>query len=432
MSKIDDDIILGPLLGEGAYGKVYQIKDKPLAIKYIQSSFRNGLRELGELNNLKRFDHPNILKCAGFTVDKFQLGIVLPLATSDMSKIPKGTGIDTITEWFYQMISSLHFLHKNNFYHCDIKPANILLIDGQAVLADLGLVGKKEIDTENVCQSIMSPQLLFRRIKKTYFNLVKNTEVFIKPSNEYQDDIWALGITFYLMIPNTVIDYFHSFEKSDDFIEDQKQILINNGVPDMFMPLLMALLKPLPEDRSLNLISLLGLDLFKERHNLIDGNMVNVNNSRPIIFSNNKIRKNVKNCLIQLNYTMTNLFPREKNDLNIQACDLLYRTYEFFKDKIKNPKDQMNWINAIIIITLKINNKTDRINFVVTNEIKQCELQLIEMTNGHLSRLCVSDFIDVDKYQTFIDWLKDNPERYEQGSLSKLTQIANNILSSLV
>ena len=430
MSKIVDKLPLGRLLGEGSYGKVYQIKGKPLAIKYIQSSFRNGLRELGELNNLKRFDHPNILKCAGFTVDKFQLGIVLPLATSDMSKIPKGTGIDTITEWFYQMISSLHFLHKNNFYHCDIKPANILLIDGQAVLADLGLVGKKEIDTENVCQSIMSPQLLFRRVKK-YRG--KHTDIFNKPSNEYQDDIWALGVTFCLMIPGVTTEYFETFRTANLFVDNRQRELLNINVPDIFMPLILTLLEPLPEKRSLNLISLLGLDIFKGqgKHNLIDGIMVDVHNPIPIIFSNDVDKERVKSELLLLNSTIMSTLVSGgipvKGDLNIQACDLFYRTYEFFKDKIKSPEDQIKWIRTIIIITLKINNKSNLIFFPVTDEMCKCERQIVELTNGHLSRLCVSDFIEPDKYQTFIEWLSENPERYEQCSLSKLTQIINSM-----
>lgn len=158
-------IVLGKQLGKGSYGTVYKIEGQDRAIKYIKSSGSTGLKELGELNNLKRFDHPNILKCLEFIVDSKQLSIILPFATSDMLKASDNRNDVQLTKWFYQIISAVHFMHANSFYHCDIKPANILLVNGNAVLADMGLVGKKNITTDDVCQSYTSPQLLYRREK---------------------------------------------------------------------------------------------------------------------------------------------------------------------------------------------------------------------------------------------------------------------------
>ena len=58
-------ILLERELGKGTYGVVYKIEGQDRAIKYIKSSGSTGLKELGELNNLKRFNHPNLLKCFG-------------------------------------------------------------------------------------------------------------------------------------------------------------------------------------------------------------------------------------------------------------------------------------------------------------------------------------------------------------------------------
>ena len=418
MSKIDEEVKLGKLLGKGAYGDVYKVFNKDLAIKLIESG-DEGLNELGELNNLKRFDHPNILKCEGFTLTDDELGLVIPLATSDMTHV-KMADIPTIIEWFYQIISAIHFLHKNNFYHCDIKPANILLIDGKAVLADLGLVGKKNVNTNDVCQSLMSPQLMYRREKKLSL-FIKNKQIFKEPSNEYQDDIWALGLTFYLMIPGVHDRIGTTSLAYDLFMKHREDVLLKSGVPPQFIPLLLILLDPVPEKRSLNLLSLLSLELFIHKVKFIDGDMTIVDNPRPIIFDDvvkNEVSKYLALIVMKL--------PREA-DINIQACDLFFRTYEFFRSTIINIGDHRNWITAIVLIILKINNKSNLITFDVSDDVEECEKNIVGWTNGNLSRLIVSDFIEPDKYQTFIDWLIENPDRYEQCSISKLTQIINSL-----
>ena len=461
-------IVLDKKLGQGTYGSVYKIKDKDLAIKYITSNQTDdknkiiaftGLNELGELNYLKMFNHPNILKCESFIVEPKRLGIVIPLAYGDMQTVYKNCGniINdvVITEWFYQIISAVHFLHKNNFYHCDIKPENILFIKDRAVLGDLGLVGRKEIDTDTVCQTITSPQLLYKR----EFNLSKNIinkNIFTLLSNEYQDDIWALGITFYRMIPN-IVDYLSfSEDELDKFIKDKNnlggkksndeilttyylqskldlfitnpaKLLTDSHIPAKYTKLLLILLDPLPINRSINLISLLSLDLFKDRKSLIDGDLIVVENPRPVIFTPFEIIK-FKDCLTtfinKFRKIITKLPVKNRHAVFlIQGCDLIYRTYMFVSDGKLNVD---YYTTSICTIILKINNNYDE-STTLNSEILRYEREIVVCTNAHLSRINISDYITVNKYNTFIDWLIKNPEMYEQYSLSKLTQIINDI-----
>lgn len=425
MAKVNSSTIkLGPLLGKGSYGSVYRMTDstgKVLAIKYVNSD-NHGLKEVGELNNLKRFDHPYILKCLGFTVNTMRLGIILPLASGDMSitnGVCKHLMTDVVlTEWFYQLISAVHFMHKNGFYHCDIKPGNVLLVGDKVVLSDLGLVGKKGLDTANVCQSYMSPQLLLRRTGPLPPGLV-NSAVFKMPSNEYQDDIWALGQTFYLMIPNIKNYLTHKFPRYDAFITDRLTILQQSNVPEKYIPLLLKLLDPVPANRDFNLISLLHLDLFKHKTKLVDGNMTIVNNQRPVIFGTDALKVDFTNVL----YRLLERFPTINNDLSIQACDLLYRTYEHVKHTLKSSALNMNnYIKTILMLVLKINNRDI---IVPTPEMKILEINMLDWTNGNLSRTIISDFIDPSKYEVFIEWLKKNVEHYEQLSLDVMTQTIN-------
>lgn len=420
-------IVLERQLGKGSYGVVYKIAGQDRAIKYIKSSVNSGLKELGELNNLKRFDHPNILKCFGFTVDSKQLGIILPLATGDMVKASSIRDDAQLTKWFYQIISAVHFMHANSFYHCDIKPANILLVNGNAVISDMGLVGKKNINTDDVCQSYTSPQLLYRREKSqiesqgnafAFPRSILNTLVFELPSNEYQDDIWALGQTFYLMCPHVIDNLGRNFEGYDKFILDPVRVFQESTIPDIYIHLLLMLLDPVAENRSFNLLQVLTLDLFKDKKALIDGEMVVVHNRRPVKFTDD-----IKAKFTVLIAKIMNMFNRSNyniGDFIIQAIDLLYRTYEF---AVENLFKMDHYIHALIIIILKINNKRDLIDFQVTIDMKEIELLILKFTDGHLSRVIISDLILPSKYITFIKWVMENPERYEQVTVNTLAQI---------
>ena len=46
---------------------------------------------------------------------------------------------DLIREYIKQILQGLAFLHKNGFFHRDLKPDNVLMASGIAKIADFGL-----------------------------------------------------------------------------------------------------------------------------------------------------------------------------------------------------------------------------------------------------------------------------------------------------
>jgi serine/threonine protein kinase len=90
-----------------------------------------------------------------------------------------------------QVAKGLHHIHKHGLIHRDVKPRNILLTpDGQAKLADLGLIKNLEDDL-----GLTSP------------NMTLGTPSFIAPeqlrdakSAGVQSDVYALGATLYLAV----------------------------------------------------------------------------------------------------------------------------------------------------------------------------------------------------------------------------------------
>jgi serine/threonine protein kinase len=65
------------------------------------------------------------------------------------------------------MLNAIIFLHENDMYHCDIKPANLFFINNTLKLADFGLIGNKFFPSR-LCQSydLESPQRLLQEARK--------------------------------------------------------------------------------------------------------------------------------------------------------------------------------------------------------------------------------------------------------------------------
>ena len=84
----------------------------------------------------------------------------------------------------YKLNSGIQYLHENNYVHFDIKPQNIILVDGVGKLCDFGTCQK--IDKDDVFEyyngtiQFQSPESL---LSQTFAG---------KPC-----DVWAFGITLY-------------------------------------------------------------------------------------------------------------------------------------------------------------------------------------------------------------------------------------------
>lgn len=137
------------MIGVGGFGKVYLARDnrtdrvvafKALKARWLgnevaESAFKN------EAQVLSRLSHPNIVRFveAGplpngswFIVTEFEQGVSLAqIELSDDNR-------ETIIQWMLQTASGIAALHQHSVVHGDIKPANLMLNKGRAVLLDFG------------------------------------------------------------------------------------------------------------------------------------------------------------------------------------------------------------------------------------------------------------------------------------------------------
>lgn len=151
-------------LGGGGFGTLWEVRDRSGTAKVLKVLRLNDPEAISlfeqEATVLQRLNHPGIPKVDpddGYF--SFQPnGSQEPLHCIVMEKIPGQNLQDWLEDqeqerpldgelavkWLQQLVEILHEVHKQQFFHRDIKPTNIMLrSDGQLALIDFGTV--KEI-----------------------------------------------------------------------------------------------------------------------------------------------------------------------------------------------------------------------------------------------------------------------------------------------
>ena len=208
-------------LGEGAFGVVYQIKnkynDKYFALKDIECPDTQFLlNQKKEISNLQRVESEYIVKV-------YQWGITeqnhIWIIMENCEKCPPLSQIKQHWKKFlYEICSGLSILHQNKIIHRDIKPANILYKNGYKI-ADFGLS---------------------KHMENTYANSTAGTiaymapEIFSESNYSYNVDVWSLMIVMFEIYfgkkPNQTI-LTSLIEKIDDVELTNILNYMNKGNP---------------------------------------------------------------------------------------------------------------------------------------------------------------------------------------------------------
>lgn len=193
------DFQLIKLLGQGAYGKVYLVRqsktDDIYALKIIGSKKMIDSQELKHIINEK-----SVLKMVDgqFTVTALGTFVFKNLVCFVMEYVPGGDlfqqifekqeiSLDSFSVKFYiaELVVALEELHTAGIIHRDIKPGNILLdIDGHLKLTDYGLSDIKAKMDKTIKGSLnyMAP------------------ENFLDEEIGYEVDWYALGVLAFFLV----------------------------------------------------------------------------------------------------------------------------------------------------------------------------------------------------------------------------------------
>jgi renal tumor antigen len=137
--------------GEGTFSEVLKAQSiktgRHVAIKCMKNHFDsidqvNNLREIQALRRLA--GHPNIIKLNEVLYDEptGRLALVFELMEMNFYEAIKGRRHylpeAKVRYYMYEMLKALDHMHRNGIFHRDVKPENLLLLDDEVKLADLG------------------------------------------------------------------------------------------------------------------------------------------------------------------------------------------------------------------------------------------------------------------------------------------------------
>ncbi len=142
---------LKKLLGTGAFGAVF-LADEVIADRVIRevaikvfSSEGEQQRQITELQTAISLKHPGLLM--GFSPEQGWLkgieclGLVMELAQNSLTKRlqQSSLAISEVNALVKNLASALQYLHEKGIVHRDVKPNNIMQVNGQWKLTDFGI-----------------------------------------------------------------------------------------------------------------------------------------------------------------------------------------------------------------------------------------------------------------------------------------------------
>ncbi|MCA9592747.1 MAG: serine/threonine protein kinase [Myxococcales bacterium] len=188
--------LLGNLIGDGAYGAVFDCVgpfDQSFALKVFQPQNRpyQEVRAewLTEAGRLYRLRHPNIV----YVFDYFESGglfyLVLERCDHTLEKMMGRAFTDRlVVEVMRQLLFAIQYLADNEIVHNDLHAGNVLIVQGDKIICKLSDLG---IAQEMYGQYAVRPQIVHHRIMAP--------EVLAGGYTTKQSDLYQLGLLMYEM-----------------------------------------------------------------------------------------------------------------------------------------------------------------------------------------------------------------------------------------
>lgn len=194
-----DDFEILKLVGQGAFGKVFQVKKKGsneiYAMKVVRKDKileKNHVEYMkAERDILTKIDHPYIVQLRYSFQTKYRLYLVLDFINGGhlfFQLYHQGLFREDLARLYAaEIVSAVSHLHANGVMHRDLKPENILLdVDGHAMLTDFGLAKEFEENsrTNSMCGTVeyMAPEIIQGR------------------GHDKAADWWSVGILLFEML----------------------------------------------------------------------------------------------------------------------------------------------------------------------------------------------------------------------------------------
>lgn len=139
---------VGNKLGDGTFGSVAKGLNEQtgqvVAIKRMKRDYKdwNECINLNEVRILTKLHHPNIVQLLELVKKDNQLYFVFEYLNRNVYQLQQEKGRlphQEVRNVAYQTLQALAYMHRKGFFHRDMKPENLLEMNGTIKLADFGL-----------------------------------------------------------------------------------------------------------------------------------------------------------------------------------------------------------------------------------------------------------------------------------------------------
>lgn len=195
----------GNQIYQGGYGSVYSSENSVVKIQNTAESQVNDdegiafassilASSIREIDFYSRISHPCIVSLLDWSIeilseDEFISYMAFPKG-EDINSAYKNGKI-TFDEICQDLLSAVAFLHSNYICHKDIKPYNIIFIDGRAVLIDFGISkNTKPVDDYAITKGI------------GFTPTFRDPEYVRTEDNKDTCDEYSLGVALYCILHN--------------------------------------------------------------------------------------------------------------------------------------------------------------------------------------------------------------------------------------
>jgi hypothetical protein len=160
-------------IGRGAYGDVYRALAPggvQVAVKRIFRAIddESSQRELKALERIRELRHPFLLQTHRFQAFEDRLQIVMELADGSLEDRLKqcradglpGIPVEELLRYFNEAAEALDYLHQQKLSHRNIKPQNLLHLNGHAKVADFGIARMQQNALDHTLNSAGTPSYM--------------------------------------------------------------------------------------------------------------------------------------------------------------------------------------------------------------------------------------------------------------------------------
>lgn len=197
--KINDiDWILEEKIGEGGNGVVWSAskedsKSEKIAIKFVKCASSTKKTRFGrEVTIQSSFDHKSIVRIYDYSTSGTTRWFTMPICSSASSLLSDRSATEICDE-YRNIVSAIKYIHNEGMAHRDIKPDNILNLDGNLVLADFGLVTSLCSEDRRITKvgsklgnfATIAPELRY----------VEDIDADFRPA-----DVYSLGVTLWMLL----------------------------------------------------------------------------------------------------------------------------------------------------------------------------------------------------------------------------------------